>query len=348
MRVTSASLASKATHHGKLILCVCAVFSLISCGSDMTAQATDAEDAQEQMTSNNDDLSSGIVSSVGRLNFVMPHSFVEIGRSQRIYGTHVITTPLTDTQSAERLWAERIEDARQQHRASGASSSSFRQTTSELGRRNELGGGTSAPVVFFRYNADKPDIVRSEAAFATEEEFVNLRYPVLSAGKEENLLRLFNLIFRDYQANSAGGFSIGMGSLHGKPSVKESVRVALRDQDGECNITISTHTAPSTLSESRLGDLPSTGALNWDGTSLRLLEREDSVVMALRGETGVISIQDQTNQEASVEYSWFYAGEEANPFRPEIAIKMICDGRQTNARDRSWNAFLRSFEMRQT
>jgi len=348
MHVTSASLSSKAMHRGKLLLCFCAVFSLISCGSAMTSQATDAEDAQEQITSNNDTLSTSMVSSVGRLNFVMPQSFVEIGRSQTIYGTQVFTTPLTGAQSAEQLWAERIEDVRQQHRASGASSSSFRQTTSELERRNELGGGTTAPVVFFQYNADKPDRIRSEAAFATEEEFVNLRYPILLAGKEDNLLRLFYLIFRDYQANSAGGFSIGAGSLHGKPSVKERVRVALRDQDGECKIGISTHIASSTLSESRLSDFPATGAINWDGTSLRLLEREDRVVMALRGETGVISIRDQTNQEASVEYSWFYAGEEANPFRPEITIKMICDGRQTNARNRTWNTFLRLFEMRPT
>lgn len=313
----------------------------------MTAQATDAGGAQEQMTSISEDLSTGMIGSAGRLNFVMPRSFVEIGRSQSIYGTQVFTTPLSGTQSAEQLWAERIEDVRQQHRASGANSNTFRQTTTDLERRNELGGGTTAPVVFFQYNADNPDWLRAEAAFATEEAFVNVRYPVLSAGKEENILRLVYLIFRDYRANSARGFSIGAGSLHGKPSAKERVRVALRSQDGACEIRISTSIASSNSSDSRLSDFPSSGTLNWDSASLTLLEREDRVLMALRGETGVVSIRDPDNHGASVEYSWFYAGEEANPLRPEISLKMMCVGQPTNARDRMWNRFLRSFELRQ-
>jgi len=272
--------------------------------------------------------------SLGRLDISLPEQFKIIGRNQSIYQLQVDTIPLQG-KSAQELWDERVNYVRNEHIANGYSLDTFKVT--------EISPGFSA--VFYKGNQSMPFLVTVEAYKPVPGHIFKMKFTG-EEGKEDVMLRGISLTADDYRSAIENGFNIGAGSLVSPPSVNESASATFEDNVNHMRLRVYLHTAGSRLSKGPMHNIDEEiKGLGAEGIKLRVLHRRSRKAAGFSGEDALVELKGPMLP--GLRYTWFYAGETANSFKPEIRIQMKSAIENQEEATAVWNLIIDSMKMRE-
>lgn len=271
--------------------------------------------------------------SIGRLDFSLPEKFKLIGRKQSIYHVLVETFPLQG-KSAQRIWEQHLEQVRSQHVSNGFSQDTFNIT--------EISPGFSA--VFYNDNPTMPISVTVEAYKQVQNDIVKMEFTG-KQGKEDVMLRVLSIIADGYRPAITNGFNVGAGSLISPPSVNERAAAGFEESETHMELDVELNTAGSRLSEGPLENIDDEmKGLGAERIKLKIIHRRSRKAAGFYGEEALVQIKD--SEESRFRYTWFYAGETANSFKPDTRIQLSGSAKYQEEATAVWDLIINSMRMR--
>jgi len=165
------------------------------------------------------------------------------------------------------------------------------------------------------------------------------------AGKEDVNLSLLSITAEGYRPDIANGFNIGAGSLVSPPSVNERATAGFEESESHMELDVELNTAGSRLSKGPLENIDEEiQGLGTEGIKLRVLHRRSRRAAGFSGEEALVTIKD--SKESRFRYTWFYAGETANSFKPDTRIQLGGSTEYLEEATAVWNLVIDSMKMR--
>jgi len=273
--------------------------------------------------------------SIGRLDFNLAEVFAFKGRYQSIYYVDAETIPLAG-QAAEDLWKQHINKLQDKLSSEGISLNSLKAF--------EINPGFN--VVFYNTDPESPNSVNIESYKAESDHVLYLKFAGV-VSKKENMLRLITLTAGDYHAAIPNGFNVGAGSLIGPPGVNETASISFYDAGRQFSVDIETQTPGPALEENPMSDVQGKiDKLKKDGVEMKSLVQGMRNVAGFSGHESLTSIKKSGQEHASFTYIWFFPGETAKAFRPQIYIKFSGSTSRQQEADIVWSELLNSIRLR--
>ena len=273
--------------------------------------------------------------SLGRLDFSLPEQFELKGRNQSIFHIEVATIPLEKV-SAKEIWNQRIEQLRVQHVSNGFPLDTF--------TINEIAPDFS--IVFYQENKSLHLLVTAEAYKEVGDNILTLKYSG-QKGKEDVMREMISLTAADYRPDITNGFNVGAGSLISPPSINEHASATFEDRETRMKLTLYIHTSGPTPSKGPLDSIDDEiKGLGAEGIQLRVIQQVTRKAAGFSGEQGLVEIKSPAQNESGFRYTWFYAGETANGFKPEIRIQLNAKPENQESATMIWEKSLDSMKMR--
>lgn len=271
--------------------------------------------------------------SLGRFDFSLPEQFELIGRNQSIYFVEVMTQPIKDI-SSDSLWHLRLDKIR--------SENTPREQPLVTVLNEEMINGLQT--VSYQKDPSR-QVVTVEAQKAFKDHILILTYEG-KKGREKDILRLISITVEGYQIGVHRGFNVGFGSITSIPGLHEHAFANFNDKIKQTELTIENQTVGNVFNEHPLDDISDdikNFALN--GIKIKVLKDNRRSVADLPGFEGLITF-DGTDEEPIYRYTWFFQGETANSFKPEILIKMTGPTEHLDIANEIWENLLKSFSPR--
>lgn len=273
--------------------------------------------------------------SLARLDYSLPSEFELIGRQQSLSRVQAATFPIND-KTLEQIWREHVDQIRKDQISKELPTDTI--TTGEI--------SSGFPIVFYFANSAVPHRVTAEAYRLVGKDILRLKFTG-TKGKEDNIKHLFTIISNDYRSEIPNGFNLGAGSIIGEASVNEGSTVSLKNVETQCHLTIYTQTAGSNLNTGPTDNIEEEiEGLSEEGIKLEMLQQQEKAVAGLGGEEAIISIEDPDSNTTMLRYTWFYAGETTNAFKPEILVKMSCPRSEQKQAEEIWSELIDSLKVR--
>lgn len=253
--------------------------------------------------------------SCGRFDFNVPKQFKVVGRSHKIYGVDIETVPLDGKEFLD-IWNKRIEEVRSLHLKRNYPIESFESREID----------SSTHIVFYKKNTILPHNVTTELFKQIDESnFLKMTLNSAKENKKKKVLRLFSIIDSSYCNGSDKGFNIGVGSLVSSTSVNESAYIGFQDIKNNLDIYIRVHTVGKYLEKARFDNMPwwtTILGIKYEGVKIKVNGRRRKKALGFSGRKGRITMTESATNKKDFSHSWFYPGETANPFKPEISIEL--------------------------
>jgi len=272
--------------------------------------------------------------SQGRLDYVLPKNFKQKGRDQSIYSVKVKEISLNNKSLLED-WTNRVEQFRLKHLASG-------------NNIDTMSVGEILPGFYyaFYHEDDDLDVITVEAHKLIGDNVLCLKYTGM-VGKEKNMLRQVSGPAEGYRPNINRGFNIGEGSLTSGPSINEMTFAVFEDDRGMFELSIRTDTVGSYLNKGPLDNIAyEIEGLRIEGIVLKVEQKGERVVAGFPGEEGLVTFENPKEKEANFKFTWFYTGETAKAYKPEIRIKLIGKLDDLEVAKKVWTNLMNSITMR--
>jgi hypothetical protein len=271
--------------------------------------------------------------SLGRFDFSLPDQFYPAGRNQSIYGVEVSTSRLQD-QSPDTLWQIHLAKIKVDY-----SSSAHPELFIWI---KEVKTGFNA------VSYQKDPLVPAVTVDAQEnfpDHILQLKCEG-QLGRENELLRLITITAGGYKLGVPEGFNVGEGAITSESSVNEHAFASFKNDSLKIEVTIETQTPGKYLNDHPLSDISyEKKSLEKEGVGLKVLKDEKRTVAGFAGHEALIVI-DTREDVPNFRYTWFYQGETANGFKPEILITML--GQEVNLETvkETWENLLKSLTIR--
>ena len=272
--------------------------------------------------------------SLGRIDFSLPQDYVLVGRTQNIYYVDVLEKKLP-ANGIGAMWEATQVDVRKKHTGAGYPESSIQTKEIEADFK----------VIFYKKNKSNPDLVSLLAMKTIDKTVLEMEFEG-KVGKENDMQRGITIIAHAYQPGAVSGFSLGEGSITSTPGVNESSRASFRDNKNGMELNVSTHVATSYLNKHPLDDIDhEIKGLAQDDISLKVLKNEQREVAGFAGYEGLITFEGK-DEPAQFRFTWFTPGVTADPFKPEILIKVHGPLGKMDDFKKVWDELLKSLKMR--
>ena len=305
---------------GLIILIVASTGAIRNCTS------TDKGEIMEEKTMNQ--------MGFGRFNIVIPEQFQLAGRNQSIYEVDVRTIPIGD-RSPDKMWKDRLDTISAEIAASG-------KTSGKMIWKGEISPGF--PAVSYQKKLSVP-AATVEAQKRVADYVLLLKYSG-ELGMEKEMLELLDGTAVGYKPGIPYGFNVGEGSITTELGLYEHAFVSLTDSLLDAEITVNTQTVGNYLNDHPLEDISHDIALfASEGATLKVLINKRRNVAGFDGYEGLVGL-DSPDEESIFTYTWFFPGETANSFKPEILIKMTGPRRYLDQVKETWENLLKSFSIR--